>query len=131
MTLFSAQSAEQMIAKRSVSAEDIGSIRRAFYEDGQISSAEAELMFKINDAVDTPSREWADCFVEVLTDYVVEQAEPQGYVTAENSKWLLERIRASGHINSKTELELLVNVIDKDGVPSAWSWLRSMKSSSP
>src|SRR5207244_12359937 len=56
---------------------------------------------------------WADCFVETITDCLGEQAEPQGYLTSENAQWLIERIGKDGRIDSKTELELLVNVLDK------------------
>ena len=48
-----------------------------------------------------------------ITDYLVEQAPPQGYLTAENAQWLIERIGQDGRVDSKTELELLVNVLDK------------------
>jgi hypothetical protein len=67
----------------------------------------------VNDACPVQDPAWADCFVETITDYVVEQAEPQGYLTADNAQWLIERIGKDGQVDSKTELDLLVNVIDK------------------
>ena len=38
---------------------------------------------------------------------------PEGYLTADNAQWLIERIAKDGRIETKTELELLVNVLDK------------------
>ena len=38
---------------------------------------------------------------------------PQGYLTAENAHWLIDRIAKDGRVETKTELELLVNVLDK------------------
>ena len=37
----------------------------------------------------------------------------EGYLTAENAAWLIRRIAKDGQIESKTELELLLNVLDK------------------
>jgi hypothetical protein len=51
--------------------------------------------------------------VETITDYIVEQAEPHGYLTLENAQWLIERVSGDGRVETKTELELLVNVLDK------------------
>jgi hypothetical protein len=51
--------------------------------------------------------------VETITDYLVEQVEPKGYLTSENVQWLIERIGRDGRVDTKTELELLVNVLDK------------------
>src|SRR6185295_5442738 len=55
----------------------------------------------------------SDFFVEAITDYLVFQERPQGYLTAANAQWLIERISNDGNVDSKTELELLVNVLDK------------------
>jgi len=67
----------------------------------------------LNDACPVQDPAWADCFVETITDYVVEQMEPEGYITAENAQWLIERISRNRRVESKTELELAVNVLDK------------------
>ncbi len=56
---------------------------------------------------------WADCFVETITDYIVDQAKPEGYLTTDNADWLIERISKDGRIETKTEMELLVSVLDK------------------
>ena len=41
-------------------------------------------------ASSSPSREWVDFFVEAITAYLVEQAEPRGYVSDENAEWRIE-----------------------------------------
>lgn len=88
-------------------------MRRIFYEDGIVSAEEAKLLFDINDACKVHPTDWSEFFVEAITDYLVLQERPQGYLTADNASWLIDRISRDGRVDSKTELELLVNVLDK------------------
>ncbi len=92
---------------------DIRALRRIFYEDGIVAADEADLLFKLNDACRIKPVDWADFFVEAITDYLVFQERPQGYLTSANAHWLIDRISCDGHVHSKTELELVVNVLDK------------------
>ncbi len=92
---------------------DVQKLRKTYYDDGQISAGEADALFDLNDSCEAQDTSWVDCFVEMLTDYVVNQAEPEGYVTAENAEWLWAKVSQDGKVDSKTELELLINVLDK------------------
>lgn len=100
-------------ARGSINGGDILSLRRVFYEDGIVSVDEAELLFRLNDVCPEQHTDWADFFVEAVTEFVVYQERPQGYLTASNAHWLIDRISHDGKVQSKTELELLVNVLDK------------------
>lgn len=102
-----------IIRKGRIDAADVLAMRRIIYPDGTISLPEADLLFDLNDAVAAQSPEWHQLFVEALTDYTVYQAEPRGYVTPENVQWLIGHIARDGHVKSETELELLVNVLEK------------------
>ena len=113
MGVLSAVAVAEIKARGSIKDADVLKLRRSYYDDGRISIDEAEMLFALNDACPVQDPAWADCFIESITDYLVEQAEPHGYLTAENAAWLIERIAKDGHVESKTELELLVNVLDK------------------
>jgi len=113
MGVLSAVSIVEIKARGSIKDADVLKLRRSYYEDGSISVEEAESILALNDACPIQDPAWADCFIETITDYIVEQAEPQGYLTAENADWLMQRIAKDGRIGSKTELELLLNVLDK------------------
>ena len=103
---------DELMARGAVRAEDVLKLRRSFYPDGHISPAEAEALFAINRACPEQDVEWCDFFVEALTDFVVHQALPQGYITADNADWLVERISEDGVVQSMTELEVLIKIID-------------------
>lgn len=102
-----------IIGRGRIKASDVLALRRLIYPDGSISLPEADVLFDLNDAVAEQSPEWHQLFVEALTDYAVHQAEPRGYVTPENVQWLIGHISRDGHVQTSTEVQLLVNVLEK------------------
>ena len=48
-----------------------------------------------------------------MTDYIVNDAEPQGYLTKANADWLIAKVARDGKVHTDTELELILNVLDK------------------
>lgn len=96
-----------------ISAQDVLKFRQTVFRDGIVSRAEAEAVFELNDAVEDKCPEWNEFFIEALTDYTVNQAEPRGYVSLENAGWLAWRISHDGVVDSASELELLVRIMAK------------------
>jgi len=113
MGVLSAVSVAEIKARGSIKDADVLKLRRSYYEDGAISAGEAETILALNDACPIQDPAWADCLIETITDFIVDTAEPVGYLNVENADWLIARIAKDGQIGSKTELELLVNVLDK------------------
>ena len=96
---------------------DVLRLRCALHGDGIASADEAERLFRINEACPSQHPAWADFFVETLTDYLVDQVEPEGYLTSEDAKRLIERVTSGGRPPRKLELDLIVDVLDR----SRWS----------
>jgi hypothetical protein len=119
MGVLKAISFDEIKARGAIIEADVQRLRRAFYEDGSISAQEAEAILALNVSCGEQVPAWADCLIEMLTDYVVNQAVPEGYVTVENADWLLARIGAGAgaEVANKAALDLLINVLDK----SRWS----------
>ena len=88
-------------------------MRRAVYQDGTIDPAELETLFVLDEAAERRDPEWSAFFVEAVTDFIVNQEEPQGYVSEANGRWLIDRIAKDGLVTTATELELLVTVLEK------------------
>ena len=112
-----AVSIDEIKARGSIKDADVQKLRRAYYEDGRITTDEADALFGLNDSCPVQDPSWSDCFTEMLTDHLVNQAEPEGYLTVDNADWLIARISADGRVESKTELDLLISVLEK----SRWS----------
>lgn len=113
MTLHFRALAEQAAKDSAISVEEILELRRAAWPDGRIDPEEAEAIFLLNDQIAEPTREWSDFFVEALVEFVVNGTEPKGYVSDENARWLIERVSHDGKVESLTELELLVRLLEK------------------
>lgn len=113
MGVLSTVSISEIKARGSIKDADVLKLRRNYYDDGLITPDEAEIIFALNEACPVQDPAWADCFVETITDYIVDQAKPEGYLTTANADWLIARISRDGRIETKTEMELLISVLDK------------------
>ena len=102
----------EISARGSIRDSDVLAMRRAFNADGTISASEAEALLSLNSACRVTDASWPPFFIEAMTDYVVHQAEPDGYVVVDKADWLVARISRDGHITTHTELELLLSVLD-------------------
>lgn len=104
--------------------EDVLNVRRALWPDGKVSDAEAGIVFDLNRLIAAPSTEWRDFFIEALTDYVVNQKPPRGYVDEANAAWLMSEVDRDGEPVSRLEVELVVNVIERalNCPPGLRSW---------
>jgi hypothetical protein len=98
---------------RRVSPDDVLEVRRAVWPDGRVSDSEAGLLFDLNRLIREPSAEWRDFFIEALTDYVVNQKAPRGYVDDANAEWLIAEVDGDGEAVSRLEVELVVKVIER------------------
>ncbi len=100
-------------ASKHVTAEDATAMRRAVYQDGKIDASELETLFVLDETAERRDPEWSALFVEAVTDFIVNQEEPQGYVSEANARWLIDRIAKDGVVTTASELELLVTVLEK------------------
>ena len=101
-----------------ISDAEVLDLRRAGWADGRMNREEAEAIFSAQHALASPSAVWSDFFVEALRSYVLNGTEPRGYASEEEAAWLIAMVRRDGRVCSMTELELLVQVIEKGlGVP--------------
>ncbi|HTU09265.1 MAG TPA: hypothetical protein VMG08_00085 [Allosphingosinicella sp.] len=96
-----------------ITPEDVLAVRRAVWPDGRVSDAEAGLVFDLNRLIAEPSPEWRGFFIEAMTDYVVNQKTPRGYVDEANGDWLIAEVDRDGEPVSRLELELVVKVIER------------------
>ena len=113
MSGFGALAVDDILSRGSIKDADIAKFRRVLYEDGVISAHEADMLFRLNAECAVKDPAWAALFIEGITDYVVFQELPQGYLTATNANWLIDRVSKNGRVASRTDLELVVNVLDK------------------
>jgi hypothetical protein len=102
-----------LCARGSLTSADVAAIQRGYYQDGIVAEGEADALFALEQSCREQPAEWGPLFVMALTDYLVHQAKPEGYISAENASWLIERISADGKIQTRNEFDLLVKVLEE------------------
>jgi hypothetical protein len=112
MTASLAALAAELTQRAEITAEDVLALRRLVWQDGGVNTEEADVLMALNSACPGRSTEWIDYFVEVMCDHVVHQQQPAGYVDDAKAQWLMQWIDHDGKVDSLSELELLVKVLE-------------------
>ena len=99
-------------SRKRVTPLDVLELRQLVFRDGIVAREEAEALFRLNEDCVEQCAEWREFFVEAITDYIVHREKPAGYVSAKNAEWLMEAISHDGKVDTATELELLVRVLE-------------------
>lgn len=113
MSLFASVSVVEIKARGSIKDADVARLRTNFQAGGQITADEADQLISLNDSCPIKDPAWQSCFVDLLTDYIVEQCEPSGYINGGKAAWVRDRLSRFGKIEVTSKLDLLVNIIAK------------------
>jgi len=113
MGMLTAISAEEIRRRGSIRDSDVAALRAAYTSCDEVADDDAAALFALHAATPIQDPSWADLFLEVIGHYVVDQAEPAGYLVAENSRWLIEQASTFGRIETSTELALLLHVLER------------------
>jgi hypothetical protein len=104
---------QAILERGAITADDVKQLRQGVFWKGVVTDKDAESAFLLNERLGADAdASWAPFFVEALVDFVVQQAEPAGYVSQANADWLIDRIAHSGHVDGAAELELLVKTLE-------------------
>ena len=113
MTTLRLMAIDAICQRGSIRDSDIATLRRAFAQEFQLVASDIDALFRAQSLARVKDPGWSDFFIETLTDYVVRELEPTGYVTAAHAGWLIARVSNAGRVRTKIEHDLLFNVIDK------------------
>ncbi len=103
----------ELQGRETLTAEDALAVRRVIFGgDVEVTPEEAEALVAINEAADKKAPEWRQLFVEALTDFVVRQQQPSGYVDAANAGWLIAAVSHDGRVRRDSELEAIVHILE-------------------
>ncbi|MEZ5811579.1 MAG: hypothetical protein R3D45_09200 [Rhizobiaceae bacterium] len=101
-----------LTAKNRIQSEDVIMLRREVFGDGVVTRQEAEALFALDASCQDKCPEWPVFFCEAITDFIVHQEKPAGYISEENAAWLVRVISRDGMVDTVTELELLIKVLE-------------------
>lgn len=101
-----------LAAKNRIQTEDVAMLRGEVFGDGVLTGEEAEALLALDESCEQKCAEWPAFLGEAITDFIVHQEKPAGYVSEENADWLVRHVSNDGKVDTKTELELLIKVIE-------------------
>jgi hypothetical protein len=104
---------EQIARRGSIKEADVRRIDNLFHAEGSIGRAEAEMLFALQDAARVQHPAWAEFFITTLSDHLVNDTEPAGYVNADNANWLMRWITTEGYVASRIEFDLLLTILER------------------
>jgi hypothetical protein len=107
------ESVDSVLLSGTITDVQVLELRRQLYADNTITKVEADWLFELNAACLVQDKSWTTFFVEALSDFTVNQMEPEGYVSEDNARWLASRIDHDGRIDTQNELELLLTIFEK------------------
>ncbi len=108
------EAVEAILARGKITADDVLKLRHRVFWKGVVTPDDAEVVFDLNDRLEqNADPSWLPFFVEALTDYIVFQAEPRGYISDDNADWLIAHVSRAGHVETAGELELLGKVLER------------------
>lgn len=109
-----------IVARGEVTEADVLALRQAIFGEVAVTPEEAEALFQIDEGTERRVAGWRMLFLEGLTDWLVRQQEPAGYVTDAQADWLIARIEADKRARDGTEIELVVRVLEQaDAAPAS------------
>jgi len=86
-------------------------LRKQIFSDGHISITEADMIFKIDTELKEKPEGWNEFFVNAITDFLIRQTLPVGFVDPIHATWLMERIDQDDRMDEATEEALLLSVL--------------------
>ena len=105
--------AETAMAEGAVSPEDVLALRRVVWGEGDLTRDKIEAILAINLGIAQPGPEWTEFLVEALTVWLVDLAQPEGYVDEGMAQWLVSHLAAANRQATVAELEMLVKIEEK------------------
>jgi hypothetical protein len=101
---------ERLMNSARVTSENVLELRRNVFEDGVMTRGEAQMLLDIDRAAKDKCAEWAPFLYEAVSDYIVHQERPAGYISQDNAVWLQNTL---ANDSAETVTGLLVHVLEK------------------
>jgi hypothetical protein len=100
----------QLMNSARVTQENVLELRRNVFADGIMTRGEAQMLLDIDRAAKDKCADWAPFLYEAVSDYIVHQERPAGYISQDNAVWLQNTLASD---SAETVTGLLVHVLEK------------------
>lgn len=112
MSRFTSVPLDEIQARGSIRDGDVARLRQAFLESPAIGTADAEALLALDAACPVKDAGWARFLIDTVTDCIVMQMRPEGYMDADKAGWLTAQLAAHGQIGTRIGIELVATVME-------------------
>lgn len=102
----------KLVQAGKVHDSDIANLRELVWADEQLSPNVVDALFMLLRKCEISSRVWDDFFIEAVEHYLLHQFAPHGFIDESGAEWLRDHVAIDGHVKTRCEIELLVNIIE-------------------
>lgn len=117
MSAISPAQIEEIGRRGSIKDSDVAKLQKAISDACELTESDAEALITLNKTCRVQDLAWSHLFIETIAEYLVNDAEPQGYLNAQNVGWLTAKLCPEGRVETKAELELMIQLLCR----SCWS----------
>ena len=104
---------EEIACRGSIKGSDVQRLMDGFAANPIVGEDEAEALLLLNRSCAVQTSSWRPFLVDVLADFHIHQMGPQGYITSEKSRWLIEKVSVDGWVSTRNELDLLLAILNR------------------
>ena len=104
---------DEIAFRGSIKDGDAVRLAQGFRASPLISDTDAMELIRLNKECGVQAPNWAPFLVDTIAEYAVNHREPEGYMTAEKSQWLVSQIATDGLCATRTDLDILLAVIER------------------
>ncbi len=100
----------QLLNSARMTSENVLELRKNVFSDGVMTRGEAQMLLDLDRACTDKCAEWSSFLCEAVSDYIVHQERPSGYISQDNAVWLQNTLAGD---SAETTIGLLVHVLEK------------------
>lgn len=112
MEVIGAFSISEVVARGCLLKEDVKRLTEVVSLHGLVSTHDAEALIALHHACPLQDPTWPPFFADAITDFVVRTMAPEGYVSAANAAWLMNRLAPDGRISTTGGFDVVLGVLE-------------------
>jgi hypothetical protein len=103
---------ENIGQKQTISSDDLVALRSLVAESSRIDEDTAHTLIELNDQYSGIDG-WDTFYVDTISEYIICDLAPIGYVSHENAQWLMDRISKDGVVMRADNIDLLIAILER------------------
>ncbi len=117
MGILTAVSVEDIRSRGSIKDSDVLKLQRVLQDGPGMAAEDAEQLFALDAACRVKDPAWYPFLIEMVSDCIVCQVKPEGYMVRDKAAWLIRQLTVHGQVGTRAGLDVLCSVMRR----SRWS----------